>query len=81
MTQYKGYTIDNVIFSSKEDIDRFLEEQAVKAYRVAVELFNNNRNLEYSMYCDQRADVLVNNYGYTWEQIEALEIATLEAIA
>ena len=81
MTQYKGYTIDNVIFSSKEDIDRFLEEQAVKAYRIAVELFDNNRNLEYSMYCDQCADVLVNNYGYTWEQIEALEIATLKAIA
>lgn len=81
MTQYKGYSIDNVIFSSKEDIDRFLEEQAVKAYRIAVEFFNTNRNLEYSMYCDQRADILVNNYGYTWEQIEALEIATLEAIA
>ena len=81
MTQYKGYYIDNVIFTSKEDIDIFLKEKAVKAYRVAVELFNNNRNLEYSMYCDQCADVLVNNFGYTWEQVEALEIAVLEAIA
>lgn len=81
MTKYKGYYIDNVSFSTKEDIDSFLEEQAVKAYRTAVELFDNNRSLEYSLYCDQCADTLVNDFGYTWDQIEALEIETLKVIA
>ena len=81
MTQYKGYYIDHRFFSSKEEIDRFLEEQAVNSYRIAVELFALNRNMEYSSYCEERAAVLVDNFGYTWEQVEALEIAVLEAIA
>ena len=81
MTQYKGYYIDKVIFNSKADIDQFLKDQAVEAYEKAVEYFTTHPTMEASNYCHSKAEILVNQYGYTWEQVEALEIATLEATA
>lgn len=81
MKQYKGYYIDKVIFNSKEDIDDFLKEQAIKAYRVAVEIFAIHPDLEHSLLCDETAEALVNEFGYTWEQVEAIEIETLKSIA
>lgn len=81
MKQYKGYYIDKVIFNSSADIDEFLKNQAIKAYKTAVEYFSTHPTMEASIYCDSKAEELVNQFGYTWEQVEALEIATLEAIA
>ena len=81
MTQYKGYYIDNVIFNSKEDIDKFIESEAVNAYRKSVEYFASHPTMEASSYSSDKAEVLVNKFGYTWEQVEAIEIETLEAIA
>lgn len=81
MKQYKGYYIDNVIFNSKEDIDKFIESEAVNAYRKSVEYFANHPTMEASSYSSDKAEVLVNKFGYTWEQVEAIEIETLEAIA
>lgn len=34
-----------------------------------------------SVYCGERAEILVNKFGFTWEDVEALEIKTLKAIA
>ena len=79
MKQYKGYYIDKVIFNNREEIDRFLEEQAVEAYTRAVELFVIHSTVENSVYCDEKAQVLVDQFGYSWEQVEALEIKTLQA--
>lgn len=81
MKNYKGYYIDKVIFNSTADIDQFLKDQAVEAYKIAVEYFSTHPTMEASIYCDSKAEVLVNQFGYTWEQVEALEIATLEATA
>lgn len=74
MRQYKGYYIDKVIFHNEEEIDRFLEKQAVDAYKVACQLFAKYCTLENSIYCNEKAETLVNQFGYTWEQVEALEI-------
>lgn len=74
MKQYKGYYIDNVIFNNEADIDAFLEKQAVDAYKSACELFANNSTMVNSVYCDEKAEILVNRFGYTWEQVETLEI-------
>lgn len=79
MTNYKGYTIDNVIFNSKADIDAFLEKQAVDAYKNACWLFIKNCDVESSIYADERAAYLVNYFGYTWEQVEAIELEMLKA--
>ena len=74
MRQYKGYYIDKVIFHNEEEIDRFLETQAVDAYKMACRLFSERRTMENAIYCDEKAESLVNQFGYTWEQVEALEI-------
>lgn len=74
MKQYKGYYIDNVIFNNEAEIDAFLEKQAIDAYKLACELFAERPTIENSIYCDEKAERLVNQFGYTWDQIEALEI-------
>lgn len=81
MKQYKGYYIDKVIFNSKADIDEFLKTQAVDAYKRAVAYFATHSNMAASIYCDSKAEILVNQFGYTWEQVEAFEIATLKSVA
>lgn len=81
MRNYKGYYIGTGCFSSKEEIDTFLKNKVVEAYRVAVRLFNSNLTMEASNYCMDRAEALVKQFGFTYEQVEQLEIETLEAIA
>lgn len=79
MAGYKGYCIDNVIFSSKEEIDIFLKNQAVEAYKTAVELFVNHSDLANSGNCDKKADILVNRFGFSLEDVEELEIETINS--
>lgn len=74
MKQYKGYYIDNVIFNSEAEIDTFIEKQAVDAYKTACKLFVNHSTMANSIYCSEKAEILVTRFGYTWEQLEALEI-------
>lgn len=81
MKQYRGYFIDNVTFNSKVDINTFVERQAVNAYKKAVEMFAVHSDMEHSIYVDEKAEYLTKEFGYTWEQIEAIEIETLEAVA
>lgn len=81
MKNYKGYYIDKVIFNNEKEIDDFLKDNAINAYRQAVELFAIHSTMENSIYCDERAEILVNKFGFTWEDVEELEIRTLKAIA
>ena len=81
MKQYKGYYIDKVIFNSEHDIDEFIRNQAIKAYKDAVEMFAIHSTIENSLWCEEKAERLVNQFGFTWEQVEELEIATLKEIA
>lgn len=74
MRQYKGCYIDNVIFHNAKEIDKFLENQALDAYKTACELFAIHNDMEYANYCNEKAEILVNQFGYTWEQLEAIEI-------
>jgi len=72
MRQYKGYYIDNVIFNNTNDIEAFLKRQAVDAYKMAVTLFVERSTIENSIYCDEKAERLVNEFGFTWEQVTAI---------
>ena len=81
MKQYKGYYIDKVIFNSEHDIDEFIRNQAIKAYKDAVEMFAIHSTIENSLWCDEKAERLVNQFGFTWDQVEELEIETLKEIA
>jgi hypothetical protein len=81
MKKYKGYYIDHIYFNSKEEIDEFIKSEAVNAYRKSVEYFANHPSMEASSYSSDKADRLVNEFGFSWEEVEAIEIKTLEAIA
>lgn len=81
MKKYKGYYIDKVIFNNKQEIDDFIKKQAIYAYKTSVKLFSEHCTFEISIYCDKKAEVLVNQFGFSWEQIEELEIKTLEETA
>lgn len=80
MKKYKGYYIDNVTFNSTAEIDAFLKKQAIKAYQTACWLFAKNKDMESSMYADQKAEILVSEFGFTWDQVEALEIEAYKSI-
>lgn len=79
MTNYSGYYIDGVYFNSKADIDKFVKQQAVEAYKQACGYFSNHPTMEAGVYCSEKAEYLVNNFGYTWEAVEALEIEAITA--
>lgn len=81
MRKYKGYYIDKVIFNNESDIDEFIKSQAIRAYKQAIEMFVNRHTMANSMYCDEKAEILVNQFGFTWEQVEELEIQVMQSIA
>ena len=81
MRQYKGYYIDKVIFNNEDEIDDFIKSEAIRAHKKAVELFVNHPTIENSIYCDDKAEILVNQFGFTWEQIEELEIQVMKSVA
>lgn len=81
MKNYKGYYIDKVIFNNEQKIDEFIKNEAINAYKKAVELFAQHSTMETSIYCDEKAERLVNQFGFTWEQVEEIEIKTLKSIA
>ena len=77
MKQYKGYYIDNVVFNSKKDIDIFLKEQAIRSYQIACQMFARHPEMEYSIYADEKAEVLHDQFGMNWEEIEEIEIKAI----
>lgn len=78
MKQHKGYYIDNVIFHNEEEIDNFLEKQAVDAYKLACSVFATHSTVANSLLVDEKAERLVKFYGYTWEQLEAIELESYQ---
>ena len=81
MRKYKGYYIDKVIFNNEDEIDEFIKSEAIRAYKQSVELFVNQSTIENSIYCDDKAEILVNKFGFTLEQIEELEIQVMKSVA
>lgn len=80
MRNYKGITIDGTVIKNMEEAKAFEKELAINAYKVAVEVFMNNMNLEASKYCDEKAEKL-HSLGFGWDEIEAIEISVYEAVA
>lgn len=78
MKFYRGYYIDNCIFHNTKDIDKFVERQAIEAHRKAYMYFINHSTIEASIYCDHKAEYLVKQFGYTWAQINELELKAIE---
>ena len=81
MEQYKGYYIDNIYFNSKEEIDEFIKSQAIDSYCKSVKYFASHPSMEASTVASDKAQRLVDSFGFSWEEVEALEIKTLETAA
>lgn len=81
MTQYKGYYIDGSTFKNKADVDAFRESENVRLYIIAVEAFAHNKTPAAAALVDEYAEKLVNNFGYTWEQVEEIEKQVYNKIA
>lgn len=79
MKQYRGYYIDKVIFNNEQDIDAFIKSEAVRAFKRAIIWFMNDCSMANSIYCDELADKLVNNFGFTWDEVDTFEIEALES--
>ena len=78
MTKYRGYYIDKVVFNNKAEIDAFIKKQAVERFIQLNKYFSEHMSMEASVVCSAQADLLHDNFGFSWEEIEAMEI---EAIA
>ena len=68
MIRYMGYS-----FNSQEEVENYLKDSAVKAYKQAIALFNQNPTMEAECYCSEKAEILVKRFGFTWEQVEKIE--------
>lgn len=79
MTKYRNYYIDNVIFNSKEDIDRFIKAQAIESYKRACKRFSEKPSMEMSIFCSEKAEYLHRVIGLSWEEIEEIEISAYAA--
>lgn len=54
----------------------FTYEGAIKAYKIFCELFNRDMTMEASAVQSEAAEDL-NRLGFSWEEIEAIELSTL----
>lgn len=81
MKNYKGYYIDKVIFNNEQEIDEFIKAQAVKAYKTAVQIFVSHSTIEASIYCDEKAERLIKDFGFTPTEVEEIEIEVMQSIA
>ena len=79
MTQYKGYYIDHIYFNSKDEIDAYIKQKAIDEYQRIIRYFSDHPTMEASIFCAEQADLLHNNFGFSYEEIEAIEIAAYAA--
>jgi hypothetical protein len=77
MKQYKGYYIDHVYFHSEADIDARIKQQAVEKFAQLNRYFARHSTMEACILCSEQADRLHNIFGFSWEEIEAMEIAAV----
>ena len=79
MKQYKGYYIDNVIFNSTEDVDNFLKQQAVENFKKLNKFFAERVDFGICQMCNEQAERLHRDFGFTWDEIEQMEIEAMTA--
>ncbi len=62
-------------FENYDEMYEWLKNGHIAEYRKLSEMFSCNPSIELSNLMSARADVLVQHFGLTWEQIEELEVA------
>ena len=77
MKKYRGYYIDNVVFNNEAEVDAFIKQQAVEKFIKLNKIFANRMTMEASIACSEQANRLHNQFGFSWEEIEAMEIQAI----
>lgn len=77
MKNYKGYYIDKVVFNNEAEIDAFIKKQAADKFIKLNKIFASRMTMEASVACSEQADRLHNQLGFSWEEIEAMEIQAI----
>lgn len=77
MKQYRGYYIDHVIFNSTAEIDAFIKKQAAEHHNRLSKMFSEHPSMELSSIMSDSADRLHNLFGFSYEEIEKMEIVAM----
>ncbi len=77
MKRYKGYYIDNIYFHSESEIDDFIKQQEVKRFISFNKSFASSPTIEASIVCAEQADRLHKLFGFSYEELEEIEISCL----
>lgn len=74
MTNYKGYYIDGVIYSNKQDVDNQILKNRLNQLKLAVREFERFPCYETAGYLSDKQEQLVKLHGYEWEEVENLTL-------
>ena len=78
MTKYKGYYIDGVTFRNKAEIDKFIKDETINAYKMYCKMFAEKPSMELMHLINPCMDKLHDEYGLSYEEIELLEIEAMK---
>ena len=62
-------------FKNHEELENWNKKGHIEEYKKLAKMFNQHATMELSSMMSDRAEVLHNRFGMSWEEIEALEIA------
>lgn len=71
---YKGKYIGPGCYSSRAEVDEALKREAVENVQMLAELFIIHKNYATAAALADAQQRLVNYFGYTWQEAEAIEI-------
>ena len=78
MKQYKGLYIDKVIFNNEKEIDAFLKKQTIEKYKMLCKMFAQDSCMELIEMMNPYEYRLHNEFGLSYDEIEALEIEAIK---
>ena len=71
---YKGKFIGPGCYSSRAEVDEAIEREAVESVKLYAELFMIHKNYATAAALADAQQKLVDHFGYTWPEAEAIEI-------
>ena len=71
---YEGKYIGPGCYSSRAEVDEALKREAVENVQMLAELFIIHKNYATAAALADAQQRLVDNFGYTWPEAEAIEI-------
>ena len=71
---YKGKYIGPGCYSSRAEVDEALKREAVEYVKLVARLFLIHKNHATAAELADAQQRLIDHFGYTWEEAEAIEI-------